>query len=225
MQLQVLGVGGAFSPELGNSSFIFWDEKGGLLIDCGYTVYPLLKKKHLLNRINRLFITHVHGDHAGSLDTFLYHKRFILGQKVSFYGIGSVMPYLTSIDPSFSFHNDASSYFNLNDDSNITAVITKHTPGMNSFGVYYKGVLISGDTSESLLDTQEAFDAKIILHEVSFAENNIHTYFNSLARAKDEIKRKTWLYHYNTGEDISFEAKVRQHGFAGFLKKDSIFNI
>ena len=47
MRIQVIGCGGAFSPEIGNSSIIIWDGTGkGFLIDCGYTVYPLLKKKN-----------------------------------------------------------------------------------------------------------------------------------------------------------------------------------
>lgn len=226
MQIQVLGAGGAFSPEIGNSSIIFWDKEGGLLVDCGYTVYPILKRKSLLRRINRLFITHRHGDHVGSLDTFLYHKRFVLGQKVKFFGISDIMPYLTSIDPFFDFDEDGDQYFDLEDDgAKIEIIPTKHVEGMASHAINYKGVLFSGDTSESLLDTQQAFDARLIIHEVSFTENNVHTYFNTLARAKEEIKRKTWLYHYNVGEEVTYASKAAQHGFAGFLKKDQIINL
>lgn len=226
MQIQVLGVGGAFSPELGNSSIIIWDKKGGILVDCGYGVYPILKRKNLLSRVNRIFITHLHGDHSGSLDTFLYHKRFILGQKVKFFGISEIMPYLEMIDPSFGYDYDASEYFNLEDDGeSLTIIPTDHIEGRSSNALYYKGVLYSGDTSESLLDSPQAYDAKIILHEVSFNETNVHTYFNVLARAKEEIKRKTYLYHYNSGEDVAFLSKAYQHGFAGFLKKDQLINI
>jgi len=226
MQIQVLGAGGAFSPEIGNSSIIFWDKDGGLLVDCGYTVYPIIKKKNLIRRINRIFITHRHGDHLGSLDTFLYHKRFVLGQTVKFFGISDIMPYLEAIDPFFGFDEDGDQYFNLEDDgANVVVIPTKHVEGMVSHALYYKGVLFSGDTSESLLETPQAYDAKLILHEVSFTDNNVHTYFNELARAKEEIKRKTWLYHYNVGEDVSYASKAGNHGFAGFLKKDQILNL
>jgi len=221
MRIQVLGCGGAFSPEIGNSSIILWDGKGkGFLIDCGYTVYPLLKKKNLIDKIDRVFITHRHGDHIGSLDTFLYHKRFMFNQKVTFYGLSDHLPYLKTIDP--GFENDAEAYFKLGDEG-IKTMSVKHCDGMACEAFYNFGLLYSGDTAESLLETPQARDAKIILHEVTFNESvSVHAPFNVLARAAVEVKKKTWLYHYNVGEDKEFESKVRQHGFAGLLTQDQM---
>ena len=108
MRIQVLGVGGAFSPEIGNSSIIIWDNNSGFLIDCGYNIYPILKQKSLISKIKKVFITHRHGDHIGSLDTFLYHKRFILNQKVTFFDLSQHMEYLKMIDP--AFEKDAEEY-------------------------------------------------------------------------------------------------------------------
>lgn len=218
-KLQVLGVGGAFSPEIGNSSIVIWEKSGGkgLLIDCGYTVYPILKEKKLIDRIDKVFITHRHGDHIGSLDTFLYHKRYLNKQKVKFYGVTDHMEYLKSIDP--SFEKDYEEYFE-EDKAPIQIIPVKHSEGVPSYAFFNFGLLYSGDTSESLLDTPEARDAKVILHEVTFNDAvNVHTQFNSLARAPDDIKRKTWLYHYNLGDDSQFASKVAQHGFRGFLRQ------
>lgn len=221
MRIQILGCGGAFSPEIGNSSIILWDGHGkGFLIDCGYTVYPILKKKNLIDKIDRVFITHRHGDHIGSLDTFLYHKRFILNQKVTFYGLSDHLDYLKTIDP--SFENDAETYFKLNDEG-IKTMSVKHCSNMPCEAFFNYGLLYSGDTAESLLDTPQAREAKIILHEVTFNETvDVHTPFNVLARAADEVKRKTWLYHYNLGEDKEFSSKVKLHGFAGIVTQDQI---
>ena len=220
MKVQVLGVGNAFCPELGNSSIIIWDNSSkGLLIDCGYTVYPILKKKNLLDKIDRVFITHKHGDHTGSLDTFLYHKRFLLKQKVTFYGVANYAEYLKMIDP--GFEKDRDQYF-VKASETIDSIPTEHQEGALSWAFADFGVLYSGDTSRSLLDTSQAFDAKVILHEVSFSKSNAHTDFTELAKAADKIKRKTWLYHYAAGEEETQESKVRLHGFAGFLKKDQI---
>ena len=221
MRIQVVGCGGAFSPEIGNSSIIIWDGKGqGFLIDCGYTVYPILKKKNLIGKIDKIFITHRHGDHIGSLDTFLYHKRFMLNQKVTFYGLSDHLDYLKAIDP--GFENDAEAYFKLGDEG-IKTMPVRHSEGMSCEAFYNYGLLYSGDTAESLLETSQARDAKIILHEVNFNDAvSVHVSFNVLARAADEVKRKTWLYHYNVGEKEEFESKVRQHGFAGMLSQDQM---
>lgn len=221
MRIQVIGCGAAFSPEIGNSSIIIWDGKGkGFLIDCGYTVYPILKKKNLIGKIDKIFITHRHGDHTGSLDTFLYHKRFLLNQKVTFYGLSDHLEYLKVLDP--GFEDDAEAYFNLGDEG-IKTMSVKHIKGMAAEAFYNFGLLYSGDTSESLLETPQARDAKIILHEVTFNDTvDVHTPFTELARASDEVKRKTWLYHYNLGEDKEYASKVRQHGFAGMLTQDQM---
>lgn len=219
MKIQVLGVGGCFSPEIGNSSIVLWD-KGtkGFLIDCGYGVYPILKEKNLIGRIDKVFITHRHGDHIGSLDSFLFHKRYINKQKVKFYGVQDHMAYLKSIDP--SFEKDFDEYFENDDKNPIQIIPVKHSEGVPTNAFYNFGLLYSGDTSESLLDSPEAREARVILHEVTFNESvNVHTQFNVLARAPDDIKRKTWLYHYNQGDDVQYMSKVLQHGFKGFLKQ------
>jgi len=222
MRIQVLGVGGAFSPELGNSSIIIWSESSGFLIDCGYTVYPILKEKNLIDKIDKVFITHRHGDHVGSLDTFLYHKRFMFNQKVTFFGVKEHMEYLKQIDP--GFEKDFDQYFK-DVRQSISTIPVKHSEGVPSEAFYNFGILYSGDSSETLLETPQAQEAKIILHEITFNKVTVHTDFVTLARASETIKKKTWLYHYNNGEDKKFESRVRMHGFAGFLTKDQIIEV
>ena len=218
MKLQVLGVGNCFSPELGNSSIVLWDKSKGFLIDCGFTVYPILKEKKLINKIDKVFITHRHGDHIGSLDAFLFHKRYLNKEKVKFYGVQDHLSYLKAIDP--SFEKDFDEYFISETENPIQVISTKHVEGVPTNAFFNLGLLYSGDTSESLLDSVEARDAKLILHEVSFNEaNNAHTPFNILARASDAVKKKTILYHYSLGEDAQYASKVAQHGFRGFLKQ------
>lgn len=216
MEIKVLGVGSAFSPELGNSSIILWEKGKGLLIDCGYTVFPALKRLNYLNNIDSLFITHRHGDHIGSLDTFLYYKRFLLNQKVTFYGISDHMEYLEQIDPSFGFDKEAKEYFNL--DKKIIKVVPSLHAGLVTNAFYDRGVLYSGDVDDSLLDSPEARDARIIIHEVSFGTSAVHTSFDDLKRASNDIKAKTWLTHYNKGEFEEFNTKVMTHGFRGMLR-------
>lgn len=228
MYIQVLGAGGAFSPELGNSSIIIWSNYRGFLIDCGYTVYPVLKQQNLVDKIDKVFITHRHGDHIGSLDTFLFHKRYICQQKTQLFGVTDCLPYLKEVDPSFGKEFDEFFTNALENDGTpegIEIIPTKHTNDITSYAFNNYGILYSGDTNESLLETTPAKNAKVILHEVTFNKSvDVHAQFDELVKASDEIKNKTWLYHYSVN-DVAHEQEVIKAGFKGFLKKDQIIEV
>lgn len=83
MVLKFLGVGSAFSPELGNTSAYFIKENNLYLIDCGGLVFKKLIETVDLSKINDIyiFITHSHADHTGSLPTlisYMYNKFKII---------------------------------------------------------------------------------------------------------------------------------------------------
>lgn len=82
MEISFLGTGGAFNPEEGNSNMLIKTQFGNILIDCGFTCYPDLKKRGLVDDIKYVFITHFHEDHIGSLSTLLF-DRFILSDEVT----------------------------------------------------------------------------------------------------------------------------------------------
>lgn len=226
MKVEFLGVGGAFSPEIGNSSIIIWEEDKGFLVDCGETIFHELKIKGYLDKIDEVFITHRHPDHIASLGTFLYYRRFALNKKTTFYGLSDHLPYLKAMDPKFDVSEDGKEYFTLDPDKSINIIPVEHA-GIPSEALYHKGILFSGDTSESLLGHEEAKEAKIIFHEVSFMDypNNVHTFFGELCKAPKEIKSKTWLYHYNVGDYMKWYDKVLEEGFAGIATKGQIFEI
>lgn len=222
MRIKVLGVGGAFSPELGNSSFIIEDGDMRMLVDCGYTVYPELKRLNLIDDLTHIFISHTHGDHAGSLDTLLYHRRFVTGKPITLIGNIDVNALLRAIDTNF-LGNEVGEY--------LTEYIpieyfkrfpNKHINGMLSYGFRYKDFVFSGDTKESILGNHIVNDATIIFHEVSFGDypDNVHTYYGKLVDAPAHIKKATYLYHYNTGEHIKYQERVEADGFAGFLLRN-----
>jgi len=78
LDIDFLGIGGAFDTEEGTASALL-KTKGGkrLLIDCGYTSYSKLRKKGLINQIDRVFITHTHEDHINGLSTLIYDRYYI----------------------------------------------------------------------------------------------------------------------------------------------------
>lgn len=56
-----------------------------LLIDCGHTVMTELQKRELLNDISGIdvIITHMHGDHVGSLSQLALYSYFTLKQPIN----------------------------------------------------------------------------------------------------------------------------------------------
>ena len=82
IEIEFLGSGGAFDIKEKNSSVLLKTARGNILIDCGFTVYQELVKRKLLNKLDYIFITHLHEDHIGSLSTLIHHKYFIDKEKV-----------------------------------------------------------------------------------------------------------------------------------------------
>ena len=77
--LEFLGIGSAFCPELGNTSAYFWKKDTLYLIDCGSMVYAALEQRGILARAGRIIalITHMHADHVGSLGTLISHCKHV----------------------------------------------------------------------------------------------------------------------------------------------------
>lgn len=78
MNLNFIGIGGAFNTELGsNSSYIKENDKI-LFIDFGLDTFEKVVKHKLLEGIKEVYvlITHLHGDHVGGLPTFIQYCYF-----------------------------------------------------------------------------------------------------------------------------------------------------
>jgi ribonuclease BN (tRNA processing enzyme) len=78
MQLQFVGCGDAFgSGGRQNTCFHVTGDAVNLLIDCGATALPALKRLGIMrNDIELILITHFHGDHFAGLPFFLLDAQF-----------------------------------------------------------------------------------------------------------------------------------------------------
>lgn len=74
--LRFLGVGGASAVTLGNSAAMFeCDAEPVLQIDCGFTAVQSCDQTYGVPP-PALFLTHLHLDHCGGLETLFYRLRF-----------------------------------------------------------------------------------------------------------------------------------------------------
>lgn len=75
MNLNFIGIGGAFNTKLGsNAAYIKEDDKI-LFIDFGLDTFEKVVKHKLIENVNEVYvlITHLHGDHVGGLPTFIQY--------------------------------------------------------------------------------------------------------------------------------------------------------
>jgi ribonuclease BN (tRNA processing enzyme) len=165
----------------------------------------------MLNDIDVVLISHLHADHTGSLCTLAVkhrlkgHKIIVGGTDVSgLFKEQGVLP-----DDFIPMEPD--------DPLNIKTIQTNHIPeyGINNVLFIADKILYSGDTNESVLDTDHARDAKIIIHEACLNTPVAHTTLENLNKASPEIKAKTWLIHVPIQERDEIEKLAQQMGFAG----------
>jgi len=85
MELEVLGVGNAFTSRYYNTSFLIRSQEL-VLLDCPQALFRLLRERHVdPGSINRVIVTHVHGDHTSGLETLLLWKRWVAGSRLTIF--------------------------------------------------------------------------------------------------------------------------------------------
>lgn len=75
MEIEFLGVGEAFEPQLGNASFIL-KSQSWLMVDCGYGVPRVLfERGYNPNKVDAIYLTHFHADHIFGLPAVLNYWK------------------------------------------------------------------------------------------------------------------------------------------------------
>ena len=118
--IQFLGYSGGVPTLLSNTSSCIIDNSDFLfLIDCSEGSFrKLLQFKYNINRVDAIFITHMHPDHISGLIPFLFYKQVIKNTtEINIYGPENIEKYLLTnfrklgFSPSFPLnihvvHND-----------------------------------------------------------------------------------------------------------------------
>lgn len=152
--LNFLGIGSAFSPELGNTSAYFIKEKDLYLIDCGGLVFKELINTVDFKKINQIhiFITHSHADHVGSLGTLISYISNRYGSKINIYHGGiKLLEYLDLIGINRDYYNLSELKEAEIDKVSFEFIETLHSERIKCFGIKIKlrdkTIYYSGDSS------------------------------------------------------------------------------
>ena len=194
MHVKFLGTGGVFDYEYGNSAAVVRHNGRTILIDCGPSVYGTLCSHGLIEEIDYIVLTHLHGDHVGSLFSLLIHlsSRCKPSRK-------AVLLYPTDqfrqLVESFLKHwfPDVSAYIHFKPMSTVEGVgfietTGKHIAGILSFAyyftegadlIYYSGDLgdveVTADFLRSRHETQIT-----VFHELHYNRGKAHTFYRDV---------------------------------------------
>lgn len=132
-----------------NNSAYFKNQKELTIIDCGFTVFPELKRKFSFDEfeIINVIITHLHNDHAGSLSQLILYLWFVYHKKINIYSnCKKIEEYLDITGtPREAYELITSSPY-------IEFIKTEHVKHLDSYGfkiiIENKKIVYTGDTCE-----------------------------------------------------------------------------
>ena len=83
MFLTMLGTGNGFTPGLLDSNALLESGNSRTLIDCGTTAWDSLGMLGLKREsIDTIFLTHIHFDHAGGLESIALYSKYVSHRRV-----------------------------------------------------------------------------------------------------------------------------------------------
>ncbi|MBF0449522.1 MAG: MBL fold metallo-hydrolase [Candidatus Magnetomorum sp.] len=202
--------------------------------------------------IDALYISHLHNDHIGGMEfialftyfdpTRLPLKLFIhqtlikeLWENALKAGLSSVQNKMLTLEDYFNVHPIASDHIFEWQDILFTLIPTTHMFNgqltILTYGLMIHDkssgsqVFFTGDTQFYPKSIQTAYDqSNIIIHdcETSVFKSGVHSHYDDIKTLDQQIKAKTYLWHYqdNVVMDFDIWQKKAQHdGFRGFVAK------
>lgn len=222
MELQFLGCGSAFNPLLGNTSSYIEIGRHLYLIDAGESVFYKLFKEEILKRNEEItiFITHMHGDHIGSLASIISYCYFVLRKKVSVvYPKDDLWKLLNLMGIASSIYDRLECYAFKNDEIKMRAISVKHADDISYYGYIMewegKKIYYSGDSYEIPQDIYKDFMAgnidRIYQDTTEFKTSHLsHLPLEELEKCIPvNLRNKVFCIHFTT----DFANKLKEKGF------------
>jgi len=205
MKIKFLGTGGAFDFDKGTTAAIVTVGGKNILIDCGYSTILALVEKDLAKTIDYILVTHLHGDHVGSLPTLLPYIFHRLNQPVP----KIIVPNKQFQEELHVFLNSTheakrAEYVSIDEFPSIGHIDTsnQHVEGMTSFAyyfsendqlIYYSGDIGNADVAKDFLATRSESNIRVF-HETSpRTDITVHASYKEIEEKLGEYE--TYVYH------------------------------
>lgn len=218
--LKFIGTGSCFNTKFGNTSAYYYNpnEKHLFLIDCGETVFSSIRYSSILSEAEKIdiLITHLHSDHAGSLESLIYFCKYVknIVPTVIFPDIYEMKEHLKRVSQEFYNLVTPNEYTKFN----IAYVAQHHVIGMEAFGylltINGKEIFYSGDSKSIDSRVLRVFNYGNIdyfYQDVSKFNSDVYMNVEELTRIIPEEKRKfVTCMHFDDSETVEL---AKSYGF------------
>ncbi len=217
MHITMLGVGNGFSPGVYNNNALL--EAGGekALIDCGLTAWESLSSLGLsVKDIRRVFLSHIHFDHAGGLEPLALYTKYFISQPLELIvpaplrqtlwdnylsgGLSSDQPGTSCQEDFFHVVSPAENQvFDLCGGITARWVKTNHVAGKFSCGLviaeklFYTSDMVA---DLELLESLYAQGIRVIFHDCALNGSPVHAGFEKIKDYPQHIKDCLYLMHH-----------------------------
>ncbi len=226
LSLEFIGCGNSTSFELGNSTAVLEiDDKKRMAIDFGFTSFHAYKNRYE-GLPDAVYLTHVHLDHIGGLQSLFYEAHFTRDKPVKLFihykqvsSLHNIMGRLENIvaEEPVNFY-DAFQLIPVSDAFWFEGIKFKVVEGRHHSPQFSHGIGVSGrffftgDTKpipEALLT--HASQNEIIFHDLCLHEQPSHTYLSELDSYPEYLIQRMCFYHLHSEDDI---IEVEKRGYS-----------
>lgn len=223
--LNFIGNTSVFFGENNNSAYLKKDDYV-LLLDCGENIFNEIKNMNILNNVKKIdiWISHLHGDHAGSLSTFIFYCFYVLNITPNILmkkGYDDLYMYL-KITGCISQCNvtEIDNIFEIHENLHINILPISHSDNIKSYCLLIydneKTIFFSGDAKKIPVNIYNLFvDGKINEFYIDCCnknyENNPHMNIDEFYQLiNGKYNDRIYCMHI---DDINVIKKIDQYGF------------
>ncbi len=221
-----------------------------LLVDCGSDIRWSLHRAGLSHRdVDDIYVSHLHADHIGGLEYIAFQTKFdpqcrrpvlyleqglaeVIWERSLRGGLGVITEGETTLETFFEVRPLRVNRPFAWEGASLTPIPTLHVASpqrnVNSHALLIEhgeyAAFLTTDTQhnpELLLPYFRA--SMIVFHdcETGAVKTRIHAHYDELRRLPEDVRRKMWLYDYQSGA----LPDARADGFCGFVHRGQSFDL
>lgn len=220
MRITMLGVGNGFSNGVYDNNALI-DGKTTAMIDCGTTAWhSLYELGREREEVEEIFITHLHFDHSGGVESAALYGTYVAGKKLRLIVPRPIAGRIWDQVLKGTIENPADGLCCLEDYFQVSTpgegeqfmlagepamwVKTNHVRGKFSCGLFLGKRLFY--TSDMVCDLPLVTDmveagAKTVFHDCQLKNAQVHSDFETLLQYPEDIKRRMFLMHHGLKDE------------------------